>query len=145
MIINNKEVKEERIKENKMGTQPVVPLLISMALPPMISMFMQYTYNFVDCMFVSWVGEEELTAVSLAFPVTTLILSVSIGLGVGTNALIARNLGAKNQDRANNIVTHSLILSSVIGSILTMIVLLLIKPFFGAFTAVSYTHLRAHE
>jgi len=134
MIINNKEVKEERIKENKMGTQQVVPLLISMALPPMISMFMQYTYNFVDCMFVSWVGEEELTAVSLAFPVTTLILSVSIGLGVGTNALIARNLGAKNQDRANNIVTHSLILSSVIGSILTMIVLLLIKPFFGAFT-----------
>lgn len=134
MIINNKEEKQERTKENKMGTQPVAPLLMSMALPPMLSMFMQYTYNFVDCMFVSWVGEEELTAVSLAFPVTTLILSVSIGLGVGTNALIARHLGAKNQDGANNIVTHSLILSSVLGILLTMIVLLLIKPFFSAFT-----------
>ncbi|MBK5261831.1 MAG: MATE family efflux transporter, partial [Peptostreptococcaceae bacterium] len=134
MIINNKEEKQERIKENKMGTQPVAPLLMSMALPPMLSMFIQYTYNFVDCMFVSWVGEEELTAVSLAFPVTTLILSVSIGLGVGTNALIAKHLGAKNQDGANNIVTHSLMLSSVLGILLTMIVLLLIKPFFSAFT-----------
>jgi len=47
MIINNKEEKDERAKENKMGNQPVVPLLMSMALPPMISMFMQYTYNFV--------------------------------------------------------------------------------------------------
>jgi len=134
MAINNKEETEIRIKENKMGTQPVISLLTSMALPPVISMFMQYTYNFVDCMFVSWVGEEELIAVSLAFPVTTLILSISIGLGVGTNALIARNLGAKNQDGANNIVTHSLILSSILGILLTMMVLLLIKPFFSAFT-----------
>lgn len=132
-IIQNKE-NDKKIMENKMGVQPVVPLLFSMALPPMISMFMQYTYNFVDCLFVSWVGEEELTAVSLAFPVTTLILSISIGLGVGTNALIARYLGAKNQDAADNIVTHSLILSSVFSIILTIIVLILIKPFFGAFT-----------
>jgi putative MATE family efflux protein len=132
-IIQNKE-NGKKIMENKMGVQPVVPLLFSMALPPMISMFMQYTYNFVDCLFVSWVGEEELTAVSLAFPVTTLILSISIGLGVGTNALIARYLGAKNQDAANNIVTHSLILSSVFSIILTIIVLILIKPFFGVFT-----------
>ena len=131
--INIKE-NEEKIMENKMGVQPVVPLLMSMALPPMISMFMQYTYNFVDCMFVSWVSEKSLTAVSLAFPITTLILSVSIGLGVGTNALIARRLGAKKEDEANNIVTHSLILSLVLSIILTIIVLLLIKPFFAAFT-----------
>ena len=134
MTIYSKDLKQEMIKENKMGTRPIVPLVLSMAIPPMISMFMQYTYNFVDCMFVSWIGEEELTAVSLAFPVTTLILSVSIGLGVGTNALIARNLGAKNQDGANNIVTHSLILSSVMGILLTILVLLLLKPFFSAFT-----------
>ncbi len=134
MIMKNKKETEISIKDNKMGTQPIIPLVISMAVPPMISMFMQYTYNFVDCMFVSWVGEEELIAVSLAFPVTTLILSVSIGLGVGTNALIARNLGAKNQDGANNVVSHSLILSSVVSILLTIIVLLLLKPFFSAFT-----------
>lgn len=134
MTINSKEQTQSILIENKMGTRPIAPLVLSMAIPPMISMFMQYTYNFVDCMFVSWIGEAELTAVSLAFPITTLILSVSIGLGVGTNALIARNLGAKNQDGANNIVTHSLILSSVMGIFLTILVLLLLKPFFSAFT-----------
>ena len=47
---------------NKMETKPMLPLIISMAVPPLISMFMQYTYNFVDCMFVSWLSEDALTA-----------------------------------------------------------------------------------
>lgn len=127
-------IKKELIEENKMGTQSLLPLIISMSVPPMTSMFMQFTYNFVDSMFVSWISESALTAVSLAFPITTLILSISIGLGVGTNALIAKYLGAKNQDGANNIVSHSLILSSVLGIILTILTLLSVKPFFNAFT-----------
>lgn len=120
--------------ENKMGTQPVVPLLLSMAIPPMTSMFMQYTYNFVDCMFVSWISEDALTAVSLAFPIMTLILSLSIGLGVGANALIARCLGAKDQDGADTIVTHSLILSAVFGILVTIIAIFAVEPFFHSYT-----------
>ena len=131
MIKKNKPIVND---ENKMGTKPVVPLLISMAIPPMASMFMQYTYNFVDSMFVSWVSEDALTAVSLAFPIATLILSISVGLGVGTNALIARKLGQKDQEGANNIVSHSLILSSVVGILLTLFILLIIEPFFNFFT-----------
>ncbi len=120
--------------ENKMGTMPIVPLIISMSLPPMTSMFMQFTYNFVDCMFVSWLSEDALTAVSLAFPITTLLLSISIGLGVGNNALIARALGARDQDRADTIVSHSLILSIIVSIILNIIALLIVKPFYAAFT-----------
>ncbi len=122
------------ITMNKMGTQPIVPLLVSMSIPPMTSMFLQYTYNFVDCMFVAWLSQEALTAVSLAFPIMTLILSISIGLGVGTNALIARRLGEKDQDGANNIVTHSIILSAVVGTLVTIIALMAVKPFFHAYT-----------
>lgn len=122
------------VTANKMGTQPIVPLLVSMSIPPMTSMFLQYTYNFVDCMFVAWLSQEALTAVSLAFPIMTLILSISIGLGVGTNALIARRLGAKDQDGANNIVTHSIILSAVVGTLVTVIALIAVKPFFHAYT-----------
>ena len=124
----------ESIEENKMGTRPILPLLISMSLPPMASMFMQYSYNFLDSMFVSWLSENALTAVSLAFPITTFIISISIGLGVGTNALIAKSLGAKDQNAANNIVNHSLILSSILGILLTIITLLIVKPYFSAFT-----------
>ena len=124
----------EPTKENKMGTSPIVPLLLSMSLPPMTSMFLQYTYNFVDCMFVAWVSQDALTAVSLAFPIMTLIVSISIGLGVGTNALIARRLGAKDQDGANNVVTHSIIISAIVATLVTVIAFLAVKPFFHAYT-----------
>lgn len=134
MTIVEEQNGKEGLEQNKMEIQPLIPLIISMSLPPMASMFMQYTYNFVDCMFVSWISEGALTAVSLAFPITTLILSISIGLGVGTNTLIAKYLGSKNQDSANNIVSHSLILSSILGIILTILTLLIVKPFFSAFT-----------
>lgn len=119
---------------NKMETKPMLPLIISMAVPPLISMFMQYTYNFVDCMFVSWLSEDALTAVSLAFPITTFMVAMSIGLGVGVNVLIARYLGQKNQDMADSVVSNGIILSAACGAVVTLVVLLIMKPFFASFT-----------
>ena len=121
-------------QQNKMATKPMLPLIISMSVPPLISMFMQFSYNFVDCMFVSWVSEDALTAVSLAFPLTTLMLAMSIGLGVGTNVLIAKSLGRDDQDMANNVVSHSLILSTICGILITIAMLNIIKPYFVFFT-----------
>lgn len=120
-------------ESNKMETKPLLPLIISMSLPPLISMFMQYTYNFVDCMFVSWISEDALTAVSLAFPLTTLMVSLSIWLGVGVNVLIAASLGRREQERANRIVSHGLILSAACGVAVTIVVQLILEPFFAFF------------
>ena len=117
-----------------METKPMLPLIISMAVPPLISMFMQYTYNFVDCMFVSWLSEDALTAVSLAFPITTFMVAMSIGLGVGVNVLIARYLGQKNQDMADSVVSNGIILSAACGAVVTLVVLFIMKPFFASFT-----------
>lgn len=119
---------------NKMETKPMLPLIVTMSVPPLISMFLQYTYNFVDCMFVSWISEDALTAVSLAFPITTLMIAMSIGIGVGVNVLIARYLGQKNQDMANSVVSNGIILSAACGVIVTIVVLLIMKPFFASFT-----------
>ncbi|HIU26209.1 MAG TPA: MATE family efflux transporter [Candidatus Copromorpha excrementigallinarum] len=121
-------------KVNKMETKPMVPLIISMSVPPLISMCMQYTYNFVDCMFVSWISEDALTAVSLAFPLTTLMIAMSIGLGVGVNVLIAADLGRKDQEAADNTVSNGLILSAFCGALVTAIMLLVIRPFFAFFS-----------
>lgn len=118
---------------NKMETRPVLPLIISMSVPPLISMFMQYSYNFVDCMFVSWISEEALTAVSLAFPITTLMIATSIGLGVGTNVLVANHLGRRQFDRANQIAANAIILTAAMGALITCVVLAVIEPFFSAF------------
>ncbi|MGN1205903.1 MAG: MATE family efflux transporter, partial [Eubacterium sp.] len=92
-------------KENKMGTMPVKKLLITMSLPMMASMLVQALYNIVDSIFVSRIGEDALTAVSLAFPIQALLIAVGGGTGVGVNALLSRSLGEKKfkeADRAAN-------------------------------------------
>ena len=87
--------------ENKMGVMPVNRLLFSMSLPMILSMMVQALYNIVDSIFVAQIGETALAAVSLAFPVQNLIIAVSVGTGVGVNALLSRSLGEKNQETAN--------------------------------------------
>ena len=97
------ETAKETIKpeENKMGIMPVPTLLISMSLPMIISMLVQALYNIVDSIFVARIGEDALTAVSLAFPVQNLMIAVATGTGVGINALLSRNLGEKRFHEAN--------------------------------------------
>lgn len=85
----------EKQPENKMGVMPVKKLIISMSLPMMISMLVQALYNIVDSVFVSKIGEDALTAVSMAFPIQTLLVAVSVGTGVGVNALLSKSLGEK--------------------------------------------------
>lgn len=84
-----------------MGTMPVNKLLISMSLPMMISMLVQALYNIVDSIFVAQLSENALTAVSLAFPMQSLMIAAATGIGVGINALLSRSLGEKAFDRAN--------------------------------------------
>ena len=72
--------------ENIMGTKKVLPLLVSMSIPPMVSMMIQALYYIVDSMYVARVSEDALTAVSLAYPLQNLILAVSVGFGIGLNA-----------------------------------------------------------
>lgn len=85
----------ENIKENKMGVMPVTKLLLNMSLPIMLSMLVMACYNIVDSIFVAQINENALTAISLAFPVQTLMIAVSIGTAIGVNALLARSLDKK--------------------------------------------------
>ena len=102
---------------NKMAVAPVGKLIWQMSIPPLISMFLQYSYNLIDSAFVARLSENALTAVSLSFPITTLMNATSIWIGVGVNVLIAGYLGQRKQNEANTTVTHGLLPSSytVIG------------------------------
>ena len=95
---------------NKMAVAPIGKLIRQMSIPPLISMFLQYSYNLIDSAFVAQLSENALTAVSLSFPITTLMNAASIRIGVGVNVLIAGYLGQKKQDDANTTVTHGLLL-----------------------------------
>lgn len=107
MAVNNQPA------ENKMGTMPINRLLLSMSLPMVISMLVQAMYNIIDSVFVAQIGEEALTAVSLAFPVQNLMIAVSVGTCVGVNALLSRSLGEKNQTAADNAAVNGIFLAFV--------------------------------
>ncbi len=128
------EKRESMQTNNKMAVAPVGKLIWQMSIPPLISMFLQYSYNLIDSTFVARLSENALTAVSLSFPITTLMNATSIWIGVGVNVLIAGYLGQKKQDEANTTVTHGLLLAFGIGALLNLMSLLIMKPYFRAFT-----------
>ena len=113
-----------QLKENKMGIMPVGRLLVQMSLPMMISMLVQALYNIVDSIFVSRISEKALTAVSLAFPIQTLIIAVASGTGVGINALLSKRLGQKNFEEVNKSAGNGIFLL-----ILSFIVFIIIGIF----------------
>lgn len=106
-------MKDNPANENKMGVMPVNSLLLNMAVPIMISMLVQAFYNVVDSWFVAQLSEDALNAVSLAFPVQNLMISVSVGTGVGVNALLSRSLGEKKQENANRAAVNGIFLAGL--------------------------------
>ncbi|WP_294703991.1 MATE family efflux transporter [uncultured Fusobacterium sp.] len=123
--------------ENKMGTHKILPLLLSMSIPPTISMLINSLYNIVDSIFVARLGTDALTAVSLAFPIQNLILAIAVGSGVGVNSYIARKLGEKDFETANKTAAHGLTLAVLHYLLLVVLGIFLIKPFFRMFTSDS--------
>ena len=105
-------MENQQIKENKMGVMPVNKLLLSMAVPMMISMLVQALYNVVDSVFVSRISENALTAVSLAFPMQNLLIAFAVGFGVGINALMSRALGEKDPAHASRIAVSGMVLEA---------------------------------
>lgn len=124
----------ENKKQNKMGTMPILKLVVSMSLPAMFSMLIQAMYNIVDSIFVSRLGEDALTAVSLAFPIQILMIAIAVGTGIGINSLISRRLGEGNREEANSAATHGILLGVFNGLLFALLGILFSRAFFNAFT-----------
>lgn len=117
-------------KENKMGVMPVNKLLINMSLPMMISMLVQALYNIVDSVFVARISEDALTAVSLAFPVQSLLIALGAGTGVGINAMLSKSLGEKKFDRANKCAGNGVFLAFISYLVFLVVGLFFVEPFY---------------
>ena len=122
----------EEMKENKMGVVPINKLLLSMSLPMMLSMLVQALYNIVDSIFVSRVNEYAVRAVSLAFPVQSLMIAMAVGTAVGVNALLSRALGEKNYERVNSVASNGLFSILICYLLFVVIGLTLVKPFMAS-------------
>ncbi len=117
-------------KENKMGTMPVNKLLINMSLPMMISMLVQALYNIVDSIFVSRIDENALTAVSMAFPIQSLMIAIGVGTGVGVNALLSRALGEKDYHKADKTAVNGIFLSAISYLVFLVVGIFVTIPFY---------------
>lgn len=124
----------EQTKENKMGVMPVNQLLVTMSLPMVISMLVQALYNVVDSIFVAKINENALTAVSLAFPIQTLMIAVAGGTCVGINAVLSRSLGEKDYEKVNKSACNGIILM-IIGYLIFLVVgIFVTAPFYRSQT-----------
>lgn len=118
------------VAENKMGTMPVGRLLFNMSLPMMVSMLVQALYNIVDSIFVAKLSENALTAVSLAFPLQTLLIAVGTGTGVGMNALLSKSLGERNFKKANRTASNGAFLYCLSYLLFLILGFTIVKPFY---------------
>lgn len=132
-----------------MGTARMGPLIFSMALPAMVSMIINALYNIVDSIFVAQYSQSALAAVSLVFPLQTLVVAIGVGTGVGVNSLIARRLGEKRQLHANSAAEHGIALALIGGIVFLVLGFGLSGVFVNAFgaaegvsvQAVQYSHI----
>lgn len=128
----------ENVKENKMGTMPVNKLLLSMAVPMMISMLVQAMYNIVDSVFVAQIDiagdpvKPAFTAISMVFPLQSFMISIGSGLGVGINAILSRYLGAKDEKGVNRAALNGIFLV-FLGYLLFLLI-----GIFGVHTFMSF-------
>ena len=122
------------MRQDFMKERPVLPLLLSMALPMVLSMLVNSLYNIVDSLFVAQISEDAMTALSLVYPVQNFINAVGIGFGIGINAVISIHLGAGEEDQANRAAAQGLLLVTVHGVVMTVGGILLMPWFLSLFT-----------
>ena len=121
-------------KENRMGVMPVGKLLFSMSTPMVISFLVQSLYNIVDSIFVARYSPDALAAVSLAYPIQILMIAVSVGTGVGVNALLSRLLGEGKKERAKATADNAVLLAIISSIAFAIFGAIATKAFFDAQT-----------
>ncbi len=123
------------MNENFMKEKEIFPLLMSMALPMVISMLVNSLYNIVDSFFVAKISEDAMTALSLVYPIQNLINAAGIGFGIGINAIVSYYLGAGDREKADRAASQGVSLSVIHGLVLTVASIAVMPLFLRMFTS----------
>jgi putative MATE family efflux protein len=109
--------------------------LFSLAAPVAIAMFVQTMYNIVDTAFVGRLGAASIAALTFAFPIFFIMISLNSGLGVGINSIVSRLLGAKDKEAAENAAAHGIIITAVFAIVVYLFGRLTLGPLYSLFGA----------
>lgn len=123
------------MEQTFMKEKPILPLVLSMSLPMVISMLVNSLYNIVDSLFVARISENAMTALSLVFPIQNVINSIAVGFSIGINAVIAFYLGAQDEKTANEAATQGILLSALHGILLMVGSIAIMPTFLKLFTS----------
>ena len=122
------------MEQTFMKEKKILPLVLSMSLPMVISMAVNSLYNIVDSYFVAKLNEEAMTALSLVYPVQNMINAIAIGFAIGINAAVAYYLGAGDQEQADKAATQGMLLNIVHGAVLMVISIAVMPAFLRMFS-----------
>lgn len=117
-----------------MKEKKILPLVLSMSLPMVLSMLVNSLYNIIDSYFVAKISENAMTALSLVYPLQILINAVAVGLGIGLNTAASFYLGAQDHEKANDAASVGMVLSVIHGLVLTFVCILIVPSFLHLFT-----------
>lgn len=118
-----------------MKEKKILPLILSMSLPMVISMAVNALYNIIDSYFVARISEDAMTALSLVYPMQNMVTAIAVGFGIGINANIAFFLGAGEQKKANLSATLGLCLSIIHGILITLLCFFIMPSFLRLFSS----------
>ena len=119
-----------------MKEKKILPLVLSMSLPMVISMAVNAMYNIVDSFFVAKLSENAMTSLALVYPVQNIITSIGVGIGIGIriNAVISFYLGAQDKKMANKATTQGVVMNFIHGLLLTILCTAFMPAFLKMFT-----------
>ena len=122
------------MEQTFMKERKILPLVLSMSLPMVISMAVNSLYNIVDSYFVAQYSEDAMTALALVYPVQNLINAITIGFGIGINAITAYYLGAGEKENADRAVTQGMLFNFMHGVVLAVLCIAFMPVFLKAFS-----------
>ena len=114
---------------------PITPLIIKMALPMVVALAGMLLFNLTDTYFIGQLGKEQLAALTFTFPVVLFFVSLALGIGTGTSAVVSRAIGEGNQQKVQRLTTDSLILIILVSFVGVIAGLMTIDPLFSFFGA----------
>lgn len=117
-----------------MKEKKILPLVLSMSLPMVISMAVNSMYNIVDSFFVAKLSENAMTSLALVYPVQNIITSIGVGIGIGINSTVAYYLGAEDKKMANKATTQGVVMNFIHGLLLTILCTAFMPAFLKMFT-----------
>ena len=119
-----------------MAVMPVRRLLLNMSWPMMLSMLIQALYNMVDSLFVAQLSRDGFEALALVYPVQMLMVAVCVGTGVGFNALLARRLGQRREEEADQVASNGYFVYFVCWLVFLVLGVGFARPFLTLFSDV---------